>query len=245
MNTLQPDAITLATQIAAISTEILSSVEVLICPPALHLAPVKAAIETAEVKVGAQNMHQALSGAYTGEISAPMIASSGCSYVILGHSERRQYFGETDALVNLKIKQALAHNLTPIVCIGETLTEREAGLELAVVTTQVKGALANLTAEEAQQLVWAYEPVWAIGTGKTATPEQAQSMHAALRTLVGELVSDEVAARTRLLYGGSLNAANAAELLAQPDIDGGLIGGASLKATDFGTIIQTAFRLSA
>lgn len=245
MNTLQSEAIALATQIAATSAKILSSVEVLICPPALHLAPVQATVGATGIKVGAQNMHQALSGAYTGEISAPMIASSGCSHVILGHSERRQYFGETDALVNLKIKQALAHHLTPIVCIGETLTEREAGVELAVVTAQVKGALASLTAEEAQQLVWAYEPVWAIGTGKTASPEQAQSMHAALRTLLGELVSDEVATKTRLLYGGSLNAANAAELLAQPDIDGGLIGGASLKATDFGTIIQTAFRLAA
>jgi len=245
MNTLPSEGVELAKAIATSHTSAFATVEVLVCPPSTHLSSVLDAVGASGVKVGAQNMHQNASGAYTGEISAAMIQAIGCTHVILGHSERRQYFGETNGLINQKIKQALAHNLTPIVCIGETLDEREAGQELEVVTRQVEGALDGLSAQEANKLVWAYEPVWAIGTGKTATPAQAQNMHAAIRNLLTTLVNQQVANQTRLLYGGSLNAANAPELLAQLDIDGGLIGGASLKPADFGTIIQTAYGLSA
>ncbi|MBN8590051.1 MAG: triose-phosphate isomerase [Rhodothermia bacterium] len=245
MNTLPSEGVELAKAIATSQTSAFTTVEVLVCPPSTHLSSVLEAVGTSGIKVGAQNMHQHTSGAYTGEISAAMIQAIGCTHVILGHSERRQYFGETDALINHKIKQALAHNLTPIVCIGETFDEREAGQELEVVTRQVEGALAELSTQEAEKLVWAYEPVWAIGTGKTATPAQAQTMHAAIRNLLASLVNKQMATQARLLYGGSLNAVNAPELLAQVDIDGGLIGGASLKSADFGTIIQTAYGLSA
>lgn len=244
MNTTVAEAAALAEALSQISATVLVKSEALVCPPFINIPTVKVALGTAQIAVGAQNLHQADKGAYTGEVSGAMLAAAGCTYVILGHSERRQYFFETDALVNAKIRQALASQLTPIVCIGETLEERDAGSALEVVKTQVLGALAGLSEAEAAKLVWAYEPVWAIGTGKTATPDQAQAMHQAIRGWLAEAVSASVAEATRILYGGSMNAANAQELLAQPDIDGGLIGGASLKASDFGVILHAAATLS-
>jgi triosephosphate isomerase len=178
-------------------------------------------------------MHDKASGAFTGEVAPPMLVDLGCQYVILGHSERRTLFGETDAIVNAKTKAALAAGLTPIVCVGETLEEREAGRTAYVVTTQVRGSLAGLSPADLEKVVIAYEPVWAIGTGKVATPEQAQEVHALIRGLLGSLASPAVAAVVRIQYGGSVKPDNAADLAAQPDIDGALVGGASLKADDF------------
>jgi triosephosphate isomerase len=178
-------------------------------------------------------MHDKASGAFTGELAPPMLVDMGCRYVILGHSERRTLFGETDAAVNAKTKAALAAGLVPIVCVGETLEEREAGRTAAVVTGQVQGSLAGLSPAELEKVVVAYEPVWAIGTGKVATPEQAQEVHALIRGLLARLASPEVAARVRIQYGGSVKPDNAADLARQPDIDGALVGGASLKADDF------------
>jgi triosephosphate isomerase len=178
-------------------------------------------------------MHDKASGAFTGEVAPPMLVDLGCRFVILGHSERRTLFGETDATVNAKTRAALAAGLTPIVCVGETLAEREAGRTQAVVSGQVTGSLAALTPAEIEKLVIAYEPVWAIGTGKVATPQQAQEVHALIRGLLAKLASPEVAARVRIQYGGSVKPDNAADLAAQPDIDGALVGGASLKADDF------------
>jgi triosephosphate isomerase len=239
MNTTMAEAQALAAAIAQ-NNPSGNSVEVLICPPYLYIPSLLDAVAGNGVFVGAQNVHQAEKGAFTGEVSAAMLASTGIKHVIIGHSERRQYFGETDETVNQKTKQALAHGLTPIVCIGETLEERESGRELEVVESQVKGALVGISIEDAAKLVWAYEPVWAIGTGKTASPEQAQAMHASIRGWLSEATSEAVSEGTRILYGGSMNDSNASTLLAQPDIDGGLIGGASLKAEAFQTIIDAA-----
>ncbi len=215
-------------------------VELVLCPPAVYVGTVGTALNAAAgsgagatVGLGAQNMHDKASGAFTGEIAPPMLVDLGCRYVILGHSERRTLFGETDALVNAKTKAALAAGLTPIVCVGETLEEREAGRTQAVVTTQIQGSLAGLTAADLARSVIAYEPVWAIGTGKVATPQQAQEVHALIRGLLGGLASPAVAASVRIQYGGSVKPDNAADLAAQPDIDGALVGGASLKADDF------------
>ena len=213
-------------------------VEVVVCPPFTALSTVSELVHNTHIDLGAQNMHWEKNGAFTGEICASMLRELYCHYVILGHSERRQYFGETDAIVNRKTKAALAASLHPIVCVGETLQEREAGKVEEVITTQVKGSLAGLSAKEVLESVIAYEPVWAIGTGKTATAEQAQQVHAALRAQL-QAATDK-AGQIKLLYGGSMNAANAASLLAQPDIDGGLIGGASLKAPDFLQIVTAA-----
>jgi triosephosphate isomerase len=178
-------------------------------------------------------MHDKGSGAFTGEVAPPMLVDLGCRYVILGHSERRTLFGETDAIVNLKTRSALTAGLTPIVCVGETLEERDDGRTQGVVTSQIKGSLAGLSPAEVEQIVIAYEPVWAIGTGKVATPEQAQEVHALIRGLLATLASPAVAARVRIQYGGSVKPDNAADLAAKPDIDGALVGGASLKADDF------------
>lgn len=238
MNTIATEAKALAQQLSDVHIE--NHVEVLVCPPFVNIGTVQLALSDTPILVGAQNMHSAEKGAFTGEVSASILAGAGISHVIIGHSERRQYFGETDESVNLKTKQALAHQLFPIVCIGETLDEREAGRELEVVEAQVRKALEGISPEAATRIIWAYEPVWAIGTGKTATPDQAQAMHAAIRGWLSDATSAEVSAGTQILYGGSMNAANASELLAQPDIDGGLIGGASLKADDFKTIIAAA-----
>ena len=212
-----------------------AAVELVLCPPALYVETVGSALAGAKsnVGLGAQNMHDKASGAFTGEVAPPMLVDLGCQYVILGHSERRTLFGETDAAVNVKTKAALAAGLVPIVCVGETLEEREAGKTAAVVTGQVQGSLAGLSAAELEKVVVAYEPVWAIGTGKVATPEQAQEVHALIRALLAGLSSPEVAARVRIQYGGSVKPDNAADLARQPDIDGALVGGASLKADDF------------
>jgi triosephosphate isomerase len=212
-----------------------AAVELVLCPPALYVETVGSALAgtKSDVGLGAQNMHDKASGAFTGEVAPPMLVDLGCHYVILGHSERRTLFGETDAAVNVKTKAALAAGLVPIVCVGETLEEREAGKTAAVVTGQVQGSLAGLSAAELEKVVVAYEPVWAIGTGKVATPEQAQEVHALIRRLLAGLSSTEVAARVRIQYGGSVKPDNAADLARQPDIDGALVGGASLKADDF------------
>lgn len=221
-----------------------TDVSVCVCPTFTAMEAVSKVVNESNVQLGAQNMHFESSGAYTGEICAEMLRHLYCNFVILGHSERRQYFGETDTIVNKKTLAALAANLKPIVCIGETLEEREAGRVKEVIETQTKGALAGITAEQAESLVIAYEPVWAIGTGKTATPEMAEEVHAEIRCLLAELLGEEASEKIRILYGGSMKPGNAAELLAQKNIDGGLIGGAALKATDFGGIIDAALELA-
>ena len=211
--------------------------EVAVCVPAPYLAQVQMLRHGSRLDLGAQDVSQHAVGAYTGEVSAPMLREFGVRYAIVGHSERRQYHGETDALVAEKAKSALAHGITPIVCLGETLAEREAGKTEDVVKRQL-AAIIHVNGHCISEIVVAYEPVWAIGTGKTASPEQAQQVHALLRKQLA--AASEHAERVHLLYGGSMNAANAASLLAQPDIDGGLIGGASLKAPDFLQIIAAA-----
>jgi len=215
------------------------SVELVLCPPTAYLSTVGAALglvhatSPSGVALGGQNMHDKSSGAFTGEVAPPMLVDLGCRFVILGHSERRTLFGETDATVNTKTKAALAAGLTPIVCVGETLEEREGSRTQAVVTTQINGSLAGLSPSDLEKIVVAYEPVWAIGTGKVATPQQAQEVHALIRGLLASLASPAVAAKVRIQYGGSVKPDNAADLAAQPDIDGALVGGASLKADDF------------
>lgn len=217
-------------------------IDVLICPPFTSLVVAKTLTKDCPIIVGAQNMSQQEEGAYTGEVSAKMLTAIGCEYVILGHSERRQYFKESNELINAKAKQALKHGLTPIICVGETLEEREAGVTEEIIKTQVKGVLQELSSEQVEKVVIAYEPVWAIGTGKTATTEQANQVHKFIRKLVGQLYSWAVADKLIIQYGGSMNDKNAFELLSQSDIDGGLIGGASLKADAFMTIIQAGER---
>ena len=214
--------------------------EVLVCPPFTTLPAVIAETKGSCIQVGAQNVHWAASGAFTGEVSAAMLQDVGVSHVIIGHSERRQYFGETDATVNQRTKAALGAGLTAIVCVGETLAEREANKTTAVCEKQVKEGLAGLSASDMAKVVIAYEPVWAIGTGKVATDAQAQEVHAFIRKILEAMFGGTVASQTRILYGGSMNAGNAKGLLAMPDIDGGLIGGASLKPLDFAAIVSAA-----
>jgi len=192
------------------------------------------------VRLGAQNMHDEISGAFTGEVAAPMLRAVGCHFVILGHSERRQYFGETDEGVNRKVKQAFAHRLVPIVCVGETLEERDRGDEARIVAGQLDGALAGVEPGSPQDLVVAYEPVWAIGTGRTATPEQAQEMHAMIRERLVGLYGERTGSEIDILYGGSMKPDNASSLLTMADVNGGLIGGASLKADQFAEIVRAA-----
>jgi len=232
MNLDRAQAADLARAVAGRQAEA-KGVELVLCPPAPYLGTVGAEVGGSTVAVGGQNMHDKASGAFTGEVAPPMLLDFGCRYVILGHSERRTLFGETDAIVNAKTKAALAAGLTPIVCVGETLEEREAGRTSQVVTTQVHGSLAGLSAADLARAVIAYEPVWAIGTGKVATPTQAQEVHALIRGLLAGLSSPAVAATIRIQYGGSVKPDNAADLAVQPDIDGALVGGASLKADDF------------
>ena len=215
-------------------------VDVVLCPPFTALSAVSEAISDSPLHVGAQNMHSESSGAYTGEIAAEMLRELYCHYVILGHSERRSYFGETDETVNKKAKAALAANLIPIVCVGESLEQREANETAAVIEAQVRGSLAGIEGAELAKTVVAYEPVWAIGTGLTASPEQAQDVHAQIRGLLVDLGGEEAGNAVRIQYGGSMKPGNAAELLAQPDIDGGLIGGAALDARSFIDIIAAA-----
>ena len=214
-------------------------VDVILCPAFTALNAVGQAIDNSTIKLGAQNMHWEASGAYTGETSAGMLRDLYCHYVILGHSERRSYFSETDEIVNKKVKAALAASLNPIMCVGETLEEREAEQTEDVIKRQVLGGLEGVELDGGE-LILAYEPVWAIGTGLTATPDQAQSVHAFIRATVAELFDDATAAALRIQYGGSMKPDNAAELLWQPDIDGGLIGGAALDARSFVEIVRAA-----
>lgn len=212
--------------------------DVLVAPPFPALLPVVESLRGSGVAVGGQNLHWEDRGAFTGEVSAPMLADAGCTHVIIGHSERRQYFGETDASVARKIPAALRHALTPIVCVGETLEQREAGRTLAVIEAQVTGALDGLGVADVSRLVIAYEPVWAIGTGKVATPAEAEEIHARIRALVAGAASEQVAAQLRILYGGSVKADNIDALMREADIDGALVGGASLKAEEFARIVR-------
>ncbi len=217
-----------------------SRCEVALCPPSLYLHAVRQTLGDSPIGVGGQNLYPEADGAFTGEINAAMLVDVGCRYVILGHSERRQLMGETDQDVASKCRAALDAGLTPIVCIGETLEQREAEMTNSVVDSQIRGSLHGLSPEDAARIVLAYEPVWAIGTGRTATPEQAEAVHAFIRALLGELFGEAVANQIRIQYGGSVKPGNAAELLGQPNIDGALVGGASLKAEDFLGIIAAA-----
>lgn len=212
-------------------------VDVVFCVPAIDIIPVVKACEGTNISVGAENMYFEEKGAYTGEISPNMLTDAGVKYVIIGHSERREYFAETDETVNKKVLKAFEHGLTPIICCGETLTQREQGITLDWIRQQIKIAFQNVTAEQAKTAVIAYEPIWAIGTGKVATTEQAEEVCGAIRACIKEVYDEATAEAIRIQYGGSVSAASAPELFAQPDIDGGLVGGASLKA-DFGKIVN-------
>ena len=232
MNTDSSSAAALAGEIAKRASEV-QGAELLVCPPSVYLTLVKSVIGEAPVALGAQNMSCQPKGAFTGEISSGMLTDIGAQYVILGHSERRHIFGETDENVKDKTCAALAAGLTPIVCVGELLEDREAGKTAEVIRRQFEGSLAGVEAEQMKSVVLAYEPVWAIGTGKVATPEQAEEVHADLRKQLDERYNGQIAESVRILYGGSVKPGNAAELLGQANVDGALIGGASLKADDF------------
>jgi triosephosphate isomerase (TIM) len=239
MNTARAEGVALATAVAK-GVGTVTDVDVAVCPPAVYLAAVGNALAGSAVGLGAQNCYYEAKGAFTGEISPGMLVDLGCKYVILGHSERRAIFKETSADVNRKVVAVLAAGLTPIVCVGETLDERKANRTKAVVREQIEGSLGVLTADQVLKLVIAYEPVWAIGTGVVATPEQAEEVHADLRKLLETRYTPQVAASVRIQYGGSVNAENAALLLGQPNIDGALVGGASLKADSFLAIVAAA-----
>lgn len=240
MNNTLEEGLTLAKELDGMLAGKDVNCDVVIGTPFIHLASVAAAVDTAKVGVAAQNCADKVSGAYTGEISASMVASTGAKYVILGHSERREYYGETSETLKDKVALTLANGLTPIFCIGEVLEEREANKQNEVVKAQIEEALFELSAEDFGKIVLAYEPVWAIGTGKTASSDQAQEIHAYIRSVVADKFGAEVADNCSILYGGSCKPSNAKELFANADVDGGLIGGASLKAEDFMGII-TAF----
>ena len=243
MNKTAADGVALTQEILAqVGRE--TAVDVVLCPPFTALESVGHALEGQAVKLGAQNMHPEKSGAFTGEISAEMLRTLYVTHVILGHSERRTLFGEVDAFVNKKVLTALANQLKPILCVGETLAEREGARTLEVVRTQTQAALAGVTAEQITTVIIAYEPVWAIGTGKVATTAQAQEVHAFIRSLLSDLYGAALAQKVRILYGGSMKPSNAPELLAQPDIDGGLIGGAALEAKSFVELIKAAMAAS-
>ena len=212
-------------------------VDVVFCVPAIDIIPAMEAAKGTNIQIGAENMYFEEKGAYTGEISPNMLVDAGVKYVIIGHSERREYFAETAETVNKKVLKAFEHGLTPIICCGETLTQREQGITLDWIRQQIKIAFQNVTAEQAKTAVIAYEPIWAIGTGKTATSDQAEEVCGAIRACIAEVYDEATAAEIRIQYGGSVNAGNAAELFAKPDIDGGLVGGASLKP-DFGKIVN-------
>jgi triosephosphate isomerase len=232
MNTDRAGAIKLARAIVG-RAGMYSAVDFLVCPPSVYLVPVGEVLKGSKVALGAQNMYHQPNGAFTGELSSTMLLDVGCTHVILGHSERRHILGETDADVNKKTLAAIAAGLVPIVCVGELLAEREAGQTAAVIRRQFGGSLAGVPADAIEQLVIAYEPVWAIGTGKVATPQQAAEVHADLRRLLTERYNERSAAQVGILYGGSVKASNAGELLGQPNIDGALVGGASLNADEF------------
>jgi len=211
-----------------------------LCPPFTTLSEICEVLEGSNISLGAQDLFWQASGAYTGEISAPLLKDAGCAYVIIGHSERRQYFHETDEAVNKKLKYALEFGLTPIVCVGELLEERDAGRTNEVVAAQIKGSLAGLTPEDMEKIVIAYEPIWAIGTGRTATPQQAEEVHKFIRGVVAGIFSNETSDAVRIQYGGSVKADNISELMKEPDIDGALVGGASLSVESFAQIVKNA-----
>ena len=238
MNTTLQDGLVLAQSLDGILKDKTVQCDVVVGVPFTHLASIVAAIDTTRIGVSAQNAADNASGAFTGEVSAAMVASTGAKYAILGHSERRTYYHDTAAILQRKVGLVLANGLTPIFCIGEVLAEREAGTHFEVVESQLKESLFDLTADDFSKLVLAYEPVWAIGTGKTATAAQAQEMHAFIRQTIAKKYGKEIADNTSILYGGSCNAGNAKELFANPDVDGGLIGGASLSVANFLPIIE-------
>ncbi|TDB68878.1 triose-phosphate isomerase [Arundinibacter roseus] len=240
MNKTLDEALSLTSEVVhMINDEVLGDVEVVLCVPSLYLTTLSKYVENApKIILGAQNCHEKASGAFTGEISAPMLKAIGIPYVILGHSERRQYFAETGAQLAAKVDSALENGLTPIFCCGESLEQRQNEDFIEVVKTQISESLFHLSAEQLQAVVIAYEPIWAIGTGLTASAEQAQDMHAALRAHLAGKYGQAVADSISILYGGSVGAGNAAELFACPDVDGGLVGGASLKSRDFTEIVK-------
>ena len=238
MNKTIPEAVAMVKELKGKIADV-KDVDVLLCPVFTALYPVANEVKGSNINVGAQDLFWEAKGAFTGEVAPNMITDAGCSYVIIGHSERRQYFGETNDTVNKKIKAALASGLIPVVCVGETLKEREDNVTFKVIESQVREGIKDLSKEEAAKVVIAYEPVWAIGTGKTATPDQAQEVHAFIRKVYGEMYGD-VAEGTRILYGGSVKPSNVSELMKKEDIDGGLVGGASLKAEDFEALVKFA-----
>lgn len=238
MNKTLQEGVALATELTEILKGEKPNCEVIIGTPFIHLASVAEVIKGSVVKLSAENCADKESGAYTGEVSAAMVKSTGAEYCILGHSERRAYYGETYEILKEKVLLALANDLKPIFCIGELKEEREAGKQNDVVKAQLEGSIFNLSAEDFSKIVLAYEPVWAIGTGLTATSDQAEEIHAYIRSLIAAKYGNEVAENTTILYGGSCKASNAKELFSKPDVDGGLIGGASLKAADFKGIID-------
>jgi triosephosphate isomerase len=239
LNKTISEAVALVTALRPLVANV-ASVEVVVAPPFTALSAVSKALEGSRIRISAQDVFWKESGAYTGEVSATMLKDVGCDYVIIGHSERRQYFGEINESVNRKTKAALAQGLKPIVCVGESLGEREAGQTEAVVKDQVINGLEGLTGEQILSTVIAYEPVWAIGTGKNATPAQAQKVHAFIRSLLAKIYSADVASQVCIQYGGSVKPENAADLMAQPDVDGALVGGASLQAESFAQIVKAA-----
>lgn len=238
MNTTLQEGVALAKEVNEALKNANPNCDVVIAVPFTHLASINAVIDTDKLGLGAENCADHKSGAYTGEVSAPMVASTGATYVILGHSERRQYYGETSETLKEKVALAFESNLTPIFCIGEVLEERENGTYHDVVKKQIEDALFHLSAEDFGKIILAYEPVWAIGTGKTATDEQAEDMHAYIRSVIADRYGKEVADNTSILYGGSCKPSNAPQLFAKPDVDGGLIGGASLDAASFMGIVN-------
>lgn len=244
MNTTLSTGVALAKAVADDVRAKHPAVDVAVCPPSPYLLAVRDAISGSGVWLGAQNVHHAPPGAFTGEIAIPMLQDCGCEWVILGHSERRQFFGDTDAVINQKVQATLAAKLNVIFCVGELLAERQAGQTEKVLETQMTGGLAGVTSESIPQLVIAYEPVWAIGTGVTATPDQAEAAHAFLRGWLAKRFSSTLAETVRIQYGGSVKPDNAKELLSQPNVDGALVGGASLKADQFLPIIHAAAEIA-
>lgn len=239
MNTTSSEASLLVTELKSLVDD-LNGVDIAVCPPFPYLAMTVNILKNSPIQVGSQNIYYEEKGAYTGEVAASMIQDIGCTSVILGHSERRHIFGETDQIVYKKIKKALDQDLSPIVCIGETLEQREGSETVEVIETQLKGCFSDLSAPEMKKITIAYEPVWAIGTGRTATPEQAQEVHQQIRNWLRSQFESDIVDGLRIQYGGSVKPGNARDLMKQPDIDGALVGGASLKAEDFAAIIKAA-----
>ena len=239
LNKTISEAVELTTQLTDLVAAT-NSVEIVVAPPFTALYAVSNVIKDSNIELAAQDVYWEDSGAYTGEVSGPMLKDAGCDYVIIGHSERRQFFNETNESVNQKVKAVLSHGLKPIICVGEQLEDREAGNTELVIQDHVAGGIANLSSDAILSCIIAYEPIWAIGTGKTATPEQAQEVHNYIRNLLKETYSDEIASQIRIQYGGSVKPENATELLTQPDVDGALVGGASLQAESFAQIVKSA-----